>query len=224
MREWSSSQMRICASVPSASGQCVKSDCHVSLGSSASNLTYELRGRFLGSATTRPMSRRMRWIVETDGAPHPLREHAVDAAGPVVPASGEQAFAHLHDQGAHLVAGAVVHAARPARTRQQSRLALLGMAPAQRVEPLACHAVAPRDARDRFAGPERAHHRHVAVEHAAIPGRQQMTQHAPVPHPRIVTAMARIDWIDVVVFHTNNNKTPVSTKRQPHVNRHADNT
>lgn len=72
MREWSSSQVMICASVPSASGQCVKSDCHVSLGSSASNLTYELRGRFLGSASTRPMSWRMRWIVETDGA-RPIR-------------------------------------------------------------------------------------------------------------------------------------------------------
>ncbi len=68
MREWSSSQAGICASVPSASGQCVESDCHVSLGSSASNLAYGLRGRFLGSASTRPMSWRMRWIVETDGA------------------------------------------------------------------------------------------------------------------------------------------------------------
>ncbi len=81
------------------------------------------------------------------GAAHPLREHAVDAARPAVPAPGEQAFAHLRDQGAHLAAGAVVHAARPARTRQQSRLALLAMARAQPVDPLARHAVALRDAR-----------------------------------------------------------------------------
>ncbi len=62
-----SSQVRTCASVPPASGQCVKSDCQVSLGSSASNLTYELRGLFLGSGSTSPMSRRTRWMVDTDG-------------------------------------------------------------------------------------------------------------------------------------------------------------
>jgi len=50
---------------------------------------------------------------------HAFPEHAVDAARPAVPAPGEQAFAHLHDQGAHLAAGAVVHAAGLARTRQQ---------------------------------------------------------------------------------------------------------
>nr|WP_257467476.1 hypothetical protein [Bifidobacterium pseudolongum] len=144
-----------------------------------------------------------------------------DGARPAVPALIAQAFAHLHNQGAHLVAGGVVHAARPARTRQQSRLALLGMAPAQPVDPLARHAVALRDARDRLAGLERAHHRHVAVEHAAIACREQMTQHTPVPHPRVVKAtgrIGRIDVDDVVVFHTNDNRTPASTMRRQHVN------
>jgi hypothetical protein len=44
----------ISTSLPSASRQWVKSDCHSSLGAAASNRIHELRGRLRGSETTRP--------------------------------------------------------------------------------------------------------------------------------------------------------------------------
>ena len=49
----------------------MKSDCQVSFGCAASNLTYEERGRFRGSGTIRPASCRIRRIVDTDGARSP---------------------------------------------------------------------------------------------------------------------------------------------------------
>lgn len=118
-----------------------------------------------------------------------LHKYAVDAVRLAVPASGEQAFAHLRDQGVRLVAGAVVHAARPAGTRQHP---LLAMACAQPMDSLTQHAVALRDARDRFSGLERAHRRHVAVEHAAVLLREQMTPRTPVPYSRVVMVTGRI--------------------------------
>jgi len=44
------------------------SACHVSLGSSASKRISEERGRFCGWGTTRPSRRKIRQIVETEGA------------------------------------------------------------------------------------------------------------------------------------------------------------
>ena len=63
-------------------GQWVKSDCHVSFGSTASNLVYEDLGRFLGSGLTSPASLRIRWIVEFAGgvAPSRSRRAAMDSA------------------------------------------------------------------------------------------------------------------------------------------------
>ena len=47
---------------------CVMSACQHSLGRDASKRMNEVLGRFFGSGCTRPWSRRMRTIVEVDGA------------------------------------------------------------------------------------------------------------------------------------------------------------
>jgi hypothetical protein len=65
-REWSSSQDKISVSVPPASCQWVKSDCHSWLGSSATNRIHDDFGRFFGSGTTNP--RRVRYRLTVAGA------------------------------------------------------------------------------------------------------------------------------------------------------------
>jgi hypothetical protein len=66
-REWSSMKFTISTSVPSASHQCVTSDCQHSFGSWASNRIHELRGRLCGCGVTNPRRRSTRQIVETEG-------------------------------------------------------------------------------------------------------------------------------------------------------------
>ena len=70
-REWSSSQLMISVSVPSASCQWVKSDCQVSLGWRASNRMIDDLGRFLGSGVMRAARWRMRRMVEVEGGVWP---------------------------------------------------------------------------------------------------------------------------------------------------------
>lgn len=70
-REWSSSQLMISTSVPSATRQWVKSDCHVSLGWSAAKRRIDDLGRFFGSGVINPAVCRMRLIVEVDGGVWP---------------------------------------------------------------------------------------------------------------------------------------------------------
>src|SRR5690625_7586438 len=72
-REWSSSQEKIWVSVPSASGQWVKSDCQVSFGTSAWKRRQEERGRFWGWGLTWPWLLRIRQIVDTEGLSGPGR-------------------------------------------------------------------------------------------------------------------------------------------------------
>ena len=62
-REWSSSHDKISVSVPPASCQWVKSDCHSWLGSSAANRIHDDFGRFFGSGTTSPRRVRYRLTV-----------------------------------------------------------------------------------------------------------------------------------------------------------------
>ena len=61
----------ISISRPSASDQWVKSDCHVSLGWSASKLRKEDLGLFFGSGVINPAWWRTRLMVDVDGAVKP---------------------------------------------------------------------------------------------------------------------------------------------------------
>ena len=82
-REWSSSQLRISTSVPSARRQWVKSDCQSSFGWCASKRIIADRGRLLGSGAISCASSRMRRMVETAGAAVPSRSsRATIDAGP----------------------------------------------------------------------------------------------------------------------------------------------
>lgn len=117
---WSSSQETISASVPSAIGQRVKSDCHVSFGNAASNLMYEDFGRFLGSGLTSPASLRIRWIVEFVGGLTPSRSNraAMDsgpASRPLEPRSRRIVTILF------VISGSVLFAIRRARRERGSR-------------------------------------------------------------------------------------------------------
>src|SRR5579863_2782131 len=67
-REWSSITFTISTTRPEESLKCVMSDCQHSFGRSAENLTNDDFGRFSGAGMIWPRRRRMRVIVEVEGA------------------------------------------------------------------------------------------------------------------------------------------------------------
>ena len=86
LREWSSRHETISTPSAACSGQWVKSDCHSSLGSAASNRRRLDFGRLRGSTTTRPALTRMRWMVEFAGGLTPARSSLAAMIRPLRPA------------------------------------------------------------------------------------------------------------------------------------------